>query len=284
VLGGVVNYAKKLSKFYLRFLFYLAIFIVITICVNKYPSYDGTEPWTPYRILVNLGGRDWWYIKAYLILLLLIPFMNEAFKHLNPNYVVIATLGLFCCLSIWNPNSYLINPFVNPIDLIQLSCYYIFGVWLKINVKHNKLKLKWYLIFIFVIVLLMIINLGSYHLPYNTNYDFIYNLYRYESINILIVAILILICFARIREFHSFLINFISGSTLCIYLFHSIFQNIYLVFIAVHFHMLPNTVEYILVQWFFITIMTIPISLALSWPITYSIDYLVDKLSRFKFS
>ena len=206
---------KKLLLLILETMFYsISIFIIFVLL--------GKETFS-IKILVHnafpITYQIYWFMSAYVILYILIPYLNIMLNSCNKKQLSLL-LGIIFILSILNTINnrlYYIN------ELIQIIMFYIIGAYLK-RFEPNILKNKKNNIFILLLTLfimmtsVIIIDLIKIKLPnILISSDYLYGRFKITS---LLFSISLFLSFKNSKPINNKLINIISQATLGVYLIH----------------------------------------------------------------
>lgn len=71
---------RHLVKLWLKVLFYSVLVGIIYIGLNYNDLGAVLNLQLLEKILLPIGSRDWWFISDYFVLMLLAPFLNQAFR------------------------------------------------------------------------------------------------------------------------------------------------------------------------------------------------------------
>lgn len=211
--------SKSWIKLWLKVIYYYS---VIAICVVIFAGYSVNS--SMIKMFFPIYGRPYWFTTAYLVFLLLSPFLNSILSKTSDitlrKYIFMA-LCLFAVLPTFNASASIIKN-----DFVLFLTMYIFMYYLKKRTDFcNQLSIKNALSMLIVAFLLVVV--GGYlppiifhKLSINLNFSFQEVISSAQSMLILFVAVLLLIIFLSIKEFKSSVINCIAGATLGVYLFH----------------------------------------------------------------
>lgn len=152
------------------------------------------------------GG--YWFIKYYVILNLLSPYINILIDQLNQKLMIKLIVILLILFSIW-PSFLLQPPITNGgYGLMHFILVYILGAYIR---KYGTLHYKKYIYFLVYVTCGVITFLFSLlGVGRSWNYDFIFNI---------IGAIAFFIFFSKL-EIQSSKVNYLSGFTFNVYLIH----------------------------------------------------------------
>ena len=156
---------------------------------------------------IVFGGR--WFVKAYILLMLLFPFVNRVLTTINrKTYQALLAVQLFL-FSVWP--SFLPNP---PLDdygysFVHLITIYMIGGYLRLHVK--KYPPKW-LCFLGYVVSFGIVLLSKL---LNQGYEWAYN-YPF----VMAEAICLFMLFSQVA-LQSDLLNLVASSAFGVYLIHT---------------------------------------------------------------
>ena len=208
-----INFSKIIKIIGIAY-FYRVILYLLTVGIGKNHFGYGE---VIRAININLSG-GYWYIKTYIILCLLAPFINIMLGHINEkdhrNLIVI----IMVFFSIW-PSFFSEPPRSDDgYGIITFVLMYILGSYIK---KYNVKKEKWYIYLIGYIIFAGITSICSIlKLAHHWNYNFIFNI---------LATISLLKMFLNI-SINSKIINHIATFTLPIYIIHInkyVYQLIY---------------------------------------------------------
>ncbi|ASP28415.1 hypothetical protein SCORR_v1c06430 [Spiroplasma corruscae] len=212
----ITGYLKVDTKRYNNSSFIITILIswiinFILACI----IYSFTRDKIPFIHLL-LGGRDWWYIWALLVIHLLMPILNKILHSFNKNYLLICVLVLYMILEF--TSNYFYGQYFGITNIVAMVLLYIVGGIIKMHFKLSN-------IFQFVLILLIVSLLWILIVFINldTSYDFVY-----KQIGILnaIFSILVFIIVVSLKPFNNKLLNYLGSSMLYVYLYHYLAQEI----------------------------------------------------------
>ncbi len=210
---GIRTTPKKVINFVLMCVFYG----VFTYCIslglgNTFSIKDLGISFMPFSFM---GG--WWFIKAYLFLMLLAPLFNKAIEYMSKReyiYVLCALVlinsyyGFFCKQEI--------NSFGG--NFMQLMYVYFIGRYLALHVHFDKDKLrKWSAI-------LSVVSVALYAVVWmlNDNYLHVVNSYTFLHRNNLwsMANSIFIFLFFTTLQFESKSINWLAKGVFAVYLIH----------------------------------------------------------------
>lgn len=212
---GIRTTPKKIISFYLMCAFYgvLTYGLSLLLPENSFCIKNLVISLLPFSFLPG-----WWFVKAYLYLMLLAPLFNKAIKYMSKNeYIwVLAALTLingyygFVCRQSINPYG---------TNFMQLMYMYFIGRFLALHISFDNLKLrKWSaicsVIGVGLFAFVWILNDSCLHLV--KTLTFFNNNNPWSVFN----SIVIFLFFTTI-PFKSNVVNWLSKGVFPIYLIHS---------------------------------------------------------------
>lgn len=224
---------KRLNFHYIKYILiatetYTYHYLFLYISNKLKDIYKDVELFKPkkgsaYFPLISSLGH--WFTQHYLLLLIFMPFINTGLLSLNhkqyKTLVILILIFYNIIKAIITINKISTNVF-SVTQLLKLLLPYIIGGYIRIAyLKH--IFWKFLGIFCFILSILFEIIFDKLAINYNSYYFILIN----KEISVGISSILIfltsfgIICLFKDIEFHSKIINFISGSVLGIYLIHA---------------------------------------------------------------
>ena len=224
---------KRLNFHYIKYILiatetYTYHYLFLYISNKLKDIYKDVELFKPkkgsaYFPLISSLGH--WFTQHYLLLLIFMPFINTGLLSLNhkqyKTLVILILIFYNIIKAIITINKISTNVF-SVTQLLKLLLPYIIGAYIRIaDLKH--IFWKFLGIFCFILSILFEIIFDKLAINYNSYYFILIN----KEISVGISSILIfltsfgIICLFKDIEFHSKIINFISGSVLGIYLIHA---------------------------------------------------------------
>lgn len=204
----------KVVRLYLKTLIYS---LLLLICAYIYGEHQ-----VPLKILNSslfpFGGNAYWFITTYLMLYILIPYLNKFIlttKKSMLNSLMIVTTLFWCIIPTFTPANYCFS------NLVWFIYLYFVGASIRQNtfasVFNNKqlFKILFILSCSILTIYIFIICLNKQIDLWNTT-----KLARMQTIFILSISIAIFHYFKDLSVSCNKLINYISPSVLGIYLFH----------------------------------------------------------------
>lgn len=147
---GINTTPKKIINFYLMCAFYGVLTYLISLCLGStFAVKDLALSFMPFSFM-----KGWWFVKAYVCLMLLAPLFNKAIEYMSKKEFI----WVLCALTLIN--SYYgffckqaINS--NGENFMQLMYVYFIGRYLALHVHVDREKLrKWSAIFSMVSIAL----------------------------------------------------------------------------------------------------------------------------------
>ena len=224
LISGYVNlYSKfKLSriiKILLEALFYNLVLTIIISIIN--------DTLTVQRIIESfdiLGNSNWWFLRAYLILFIVMPIINEGIKNSNKSILIIVVLLLIFFISILGVIKGDVFYSGDGYSALWFIVVYVIGACIKkyeniITIKRTNL--------ILIFTISTIITIVSFYIIYNYNCTHIETyipenlLYQYISPTILMNSVALLLIFKDVvfAEKVNKIIKFATPSIFSVYLF-----------------------------------------------------------------
>ena len=215
--------------------------------------------------LCKLGGRDWWYLWALLIIYLIAPILNRGLTLISKNYfifmIVLFTI-LFFILSYWIKFEYVSAMSAKASGLILLLYYYLIGAGFRLYLtdftyRYRKLI---YLVAPAILLLLMVVVMLLY-VNHQDIQEFVYP----AHLPVLVASITIFTLFHEINIKSSKVINYFASLGLVIYLFHYLFQYLMVKYIR-------NWSSIVEISYLINTLLTYAMSVVFAIPITFVLN------------
>ena len=194
---------RKIIDLLIIVAFYGFIFYFVMMAINKtsFNIKDLIKSMTPFL----LGKR--WFVRTYIILFLISPFMNKGLRELSKKSFEILIFILILFFSIWP--SFLPYPPVTDdgYGIINFVLLYIVGAYIRLHYKNNKN------IWVYVSIYIMCIlgtYLGRLYYGYTWTYNFITNI---------IGSVMLFLIFSKLK-IQSKSINYIALFVFGIYMVH----------------------------------------------------------------
>ncbi len=210
---GIRTTPKKIINFYLICAFYGVFTYLISLGIgNTFSFTDLAVSFMPFSAM-----KGWWFVKAYLFLMLLAPLFNKAIEHMSKReflYVLFALVlinsyfGFFCKQDI-NKDGH---------NFMQLMYVYFIGRYLALYLNVERLKLrKWT-----AIVSVCSVALYAIVWLFNDNYLHVVKTYTFllrNNLWSLFNSIVIFLFFTTLK-FESKTVNWFAKGAFSIYLVH----------------------------------------------------------------
>lgn len=196
-----------------------------------------------------VSNNAYWYFSAYFGFILFVPFINkflnsiDEFEHRKLLFII---LFVFCGIGM------LTNILGNDAlkvgrgySTIWLICLYIFGAYIKkYNFSFkNKSKLVYFMIYLCSSLFALLTRMVILKYPILSNYFDTDIFLEYNSITIVINALMLFLLFLKINVGDSFkkIVSFLSGISFSVYLvhFHRSFSNVLINNLYIHFVYMP---------------------------------------------
>jgi len=222
VLNIKHNY-KRISKLYPTVIFYSLVIAIIFWISNPalFHTLKSAQAFLPVL------SRSWYFISLYIIVVALSPFINIVLTNITKKQFLLLLGICFFIFSIWPTLSY-INPINKVISVKKVidtymgfSLYsflfmYVIGAYIRrFGVHFEKPKFKYLLAF----VVFCFANFALDKLSSHFHADYV-SIYQNFDNPFMILAAAAIFMFFKDLHFHSKLVNFISGTTLGIYMIH----------------------------------------------------------------
>lgn len=227
---------KKALSVYSQLYFYSFIFLIIALfmglSMNDYP--DLIDPIFPiqnssniFKALLPVSFNEYWFVTAYILLMLFLPYINRALHGLNRNnmfnllVIVIVSTGIFPLLK----NSVASET----LGLGILIASYLMGMYIRkfVPISRKNMMLG---IILFIVNMAIIYGVSMY------NFAILHNRYLdiYTGFFAIMAATGLFLFFVNIKPRHSKVINQIAKHMFSVYL---ITENIFVVRILwTYFH------------------------------------------------
>ena len=212
---GINTTLRRLMAFYLTCVFYgiFTYFLSLFLPDTSFAIRDALISFFPFSFL-----KGWWFVKAYICLMLLAPLFNKAIEYLSKKefiWVVVALTIINVYFGFLSQQA--INPFGT--NFMQLMYLYFIGRYLALHVHIEKQVLrKWSglvgIIGIVVCAIMWIVN-DSYLHAVNTM-----TFYSYNNPLALCNSIAVFLFFTTL-SFHSKCINWLAKGVFAVYLIHT---------------------------------------------------------------
>lgn len=221
IITGYVSVEKsikisKILKLEFQIMFYSILFYIITTIINGYNIFSIEL----LKAFFPITFKKYWFMSAYMILYLLIPFINLFIKNIEKEtfnkFLLMNIILVFIIPTITTSDLYF-N------ELFQFLTFYLIGAYLKNNEIKSKAFLKKVNIFLVSSIILLIcssvlIELMSLKFQFLSKYGTYF--FNRNSIFILVLATCIFIKTLSIKPFSNSVINTVASTTLGIYLIH----------------------------------------------------------------
>lgn len=212
---GIKFSLKKIFKLWSLTFFYSILFLLLYLICENYVEIKPLSIKLCVHYLLPVSTSLYWFISAYFMLFLLSPFINKLIENINTKYLISLTV-LLVIFTYFN-----IPRVFYSFSLTYFISLYLIGYILKRFDIPNKVSNKFITFvliscFLFYLSFFLIENftdIGRTLLKANM-------IIYHNSIITLIIALCIIILFARMKSFYSPLINKISLSVLSVYLIH----------------------------------------------------------------
>lgn len=210
---GIHTTLKKIISFYLLCAFYGVLTYLLSLGIgNSFSLADLAVSFMPFSAM-----KGWWFVKAYLFLMLLAPLFNKAIENMSKQEFLYVLLALVLINSFWG---FFFKQEINKDgnNFMQLMYVYFIGRYLALHLNIERLQLrKW-------TAIVGICSVALYALVWllNDNYLHIVKTYTFllrNNVWSLFNSIVIFLFFTTIR-FESKSINWLAKGAFAAYLVH----------------------------------------------------------------
>lgn len=210
---------KRIAKLFGEMIFYawgIALLFQVT----------GLETFTAESLkaaLLPFWSGENWFVTCYILLCLLIPFLNPFIKTLDQKafikllvilFVIRFVAPLLDTKTFWSTSH----------GLEQFILLYFIGAYIRLHGFQTKLlqnKWSWRVILLLLAGLWLAVTAGTAMMGMRTqNPELIAEVTRYYPIFSILISSALLIVVLGLKPFYSKIINLISGSVLAVYLIH----------------------------------------------------------------
>ncbi|MBQ8856898.1 MAG: acyltransferase [Lachnospiraceae bacterium] len=210
---------KRIAKLFGEMLFYAWVIALVF-------HLTGLTEFTQESLLKTLlpfwSGENW-FVTCYILLCLLIPFLNPFIKTLEQKSYV-KLLAILFAIRFIAPMLGTKTFWSTAHGLEQFILLYFIGAYIKLHGFQTKLlqnKWSWRIILILLVTLWFAVSAGTTFLGIRTqNNELIADTTRYFPIFSILISPVLLIVVLGLKPFYSKFINLISGSVLAVYLIH----------------------------------------------------------------
>lgn len=210
---GIHTTPKKVINFYLMCAFYSVLTYCMSLGVGSaFDIKDLVVSFMPFSLM-----KGWWFVKAYLFLILLAPLFNKAIDNMSKREFIYVLCALVLINSIYG---FFCQQTINPSggNFMQLMYVYFIGRFLALHVHVDKDKLrKW-------TAIISIIGVALYAAVWMLNDNYLHLVKSATFLNrnnpwSMINSISIFLFFTTLR-FDSRIINWLAVGVFPVYLIH----------------------------------------------------------------
>ena len=183
-----------------------------------------------FRSLIPVTSREYWFFSCYFVLFLLTPILNLAIQQLSRRRLEVLLLSLFVILGVVNV-VYSVYYNTDTLSIFRgysawwMAVLYLTGGYIR---KYNPLahikKSRFLIVFFGTVAVSTALKLLVQSYSYNKYHSLKYNMlfYQYNSLNICICAIALLLFFIRLdlKNSLSRIVAFLTPMTFGVYLIH----------------------------------------------------------------
>lgn len=210
---------KRILKVFGEMIFY-AVLIALTFHFTELKVLSG-EAFK--KLLLPFWSGENWFVTCYLLLCLLIPFLNSFLKNLDQRSFAKLLVILFL-LRFVTPLLHTKTFWNTAHGLEQFIFLYFIGAYIKLHGFQTKLlqnKWFWRVLLLVAAMLFVALNIGLATMGIRTqNQELISEIKKYYPIFSVLISSIVLVVALGLPPFYSKFINLISGSVLGIYLIH----------------------------------------------------------------
>ena len=215
---------EKTVKIWMEVLIYSVIFLVITFVMGR------TELISRENLLYSLfpiTTRHYWFISTYLVMLIFTPWINAMIancdKTLIKQFIIVGGVLWIAIPTITNKN-------MESNELILFVFLYIVGAYIGMyGIGYKLSRLVIILIGLILLTFLSTIVIDYMEVSYSGLQPYELYFYAPQRLNIVIISVVILLLFLRIKIGFNKHINSIANHVFGIYLFHeNVFNRTYL--------------------------------------------------------
>ena len=210
---GIRTTPRKIISFYLLCAFYGMLTYLMSLCLyNTFSFRDLAVSFMPFSAM-----KGWWFVKAYLFLMLIAPMFNKAIRYMSQREFLYVLLVLMLI------NSYFGFFFKQDINkdgnnFMQLMYVYFIGRYLALYLNVDRFKLRKWTAIISVCSIL----LYAFVWLLNDNYLHLVKTYTFLLRNNLwsVFNSIVIFLFFTTFKFDSRSINWMAKGSFAVYLIH----------------------------------------------------------------
>ena len=210
---------KRVLKLFCRMMFYAAV-IVLVFHLADLKSFTSQNL---IKLLLPFRSGENWFVTCYLLLCLLIPFINPFLKGLESKAFVKLLIILFF-LRYATPLLGIKKFWSTTHGLEQFIFLYFVGAYIRLYGFQTKILQNpwiWRFLLLTTLSLWGILNIGLATMGIRTqNQQLISDITKYYPLFSILISSMLLIVTLGLKPFHCKFVNLISGSVLSIYLIH----------------------------------------------------------------
>ncbi|AOG60793.1 hypothetical protein SHELI_v1c08440 [Spiroplasma helicoides] len=212
----ITGYLKSESKNYNNAYFlFLVLFCWIINFVMGCVVYSFIKGYIPFYHMI-LGGPDWWYIWAFLLVQLFAPILNKILHSFNKYYLSAGLIILYFLLEYTNKWFY--GQIFGICNILVMIFMYIIGGIIRIHMTNNCSRRQVMAITWLLIQWIIWVWFGFY-----TTKEFIYDEFGILSASFATTLFVIIIA---LKPRHNKVANYLGSCALFVYLFHYTFIEI----------------------------------------------------------
>lgn len=215
---GIKLRVKSICNYLFTILFWsVAVMIVLRLTC---PEFFGSFISIP---AVVKGAANYWFVNAYLILMLLSPAINDYMQRADNRKVGFTAISLMICAVALNFVG-VTSDFRGGYSALWMITMYILGGYLRRTI--DQVPGKWwhwlagYLIFAAAMAAVVEFTIGVGGLWRRIGASLAINFYRYIGLLTIASSVMLVVAFAKMR-FQSRVVNLVAASSFGVYLFHN---------------------------------------------------------------
>ncbi len=215
---GIKWHIQKISRLVFQVLFFSTLVFIIMYCLfpQEYMNIKSIST------ILLLNGNDYWFIKSYILLFLLSPFLNKYIEDTSKKHLRTFLLLFYGFQTIYAwvsingagdfVGGYSVLSFIGLYTLARYFRIYENGSW------FSKLKSKH---FVYLFLGIAILQSIVAFVVTRIGFPIAGRLFTYTNPIVIIQAMALVMFFARLKVFNNHIINWVSSSCLAVYLLHA---------------------------------------------------------------
>lgn len=200
---------KSIAKLIFETIFYSYLILILYLKFSPHKQYS-----TILKLCTPITSDSHWFITAYILLYISIPFINKLIENLDKKQFAQLNIFFIICFSIFPSIFILLHYFSAYTWFVALYCI---GAYLRLYKDNIKFRDSNIILILSIISLIFIVII---QIQYKTSFI---NLNYTSNFLSLLISIGIFMLFINFKDFKSIIINSIASSTFGIYLLHDNF-------------------------------------------------------------